>query len=273
MMWFMLFPNVILLLLVVLHFVMRFLVDKHKTMAKPKNKGNNLKKHSKKPPMPGNSTTNKRKREDSDDDNLLEGNNVQKASHQHKKKRRVDNSYDENSTHVQVRQKVSHKRTFYFLEQLIQKHNMIQACPSMHIKEVSYGLDISFTDGIEAKKLVDFFPQVLPVECKQSKNIHSIEIAPVWKDDLICLPQRLYNSMGQMGPLVICYKVNASIWVVDPFSLKLGEIPASYYFQKEKSFRALFTKTQLIEFTVMEVEESEKRTKSGMVCCCKCFIL
>ena len=55
---------------------------------------------------------------------------------------------------VQVRQRVDHKRTFLFLEQLIIKHNAAEKCIS--IKEVHDGLDFQFKNKSHANRLVDF---------------------------------------------------------------------------------------------------------------------
>lgn len=35
----------------------------------------------------------------------------------------------------------------------------------------------------------------------------SVEIAPICKDDLICLPPKLSQKHGQIGPLLLCTKV------------------------------------------------------------------
>lgn len=38
----------------------------------------------------------------------------------------------------------------------------------------------------------------------------SVEIAPICKDDLICLPAKLSQKHGQIGPLLLCTKVSSS---------------------------------------------------------------
>ena len=49
---------------------------------------------------------------------------------------------------VQVRQKVSHKRTFLFLEQLLLKHNAHEN--AINIKSIRNGLDFFFSDRSKA---------------------------------------------------------------------------------------------------------------------------
>lgn len=39
------------------------------------------------------------------------------------------------------------------------------------------------------------------------KYTFSVEIVPICKDDLICLPPKIAQQHGQIGPLVLCTKV------------------------------------------------------------------
>lgn len=62
---------------------------------------------------------------------------------------------------VQVRQKVSHKRTFLFLEQLILKHGAQK--DTISVKEVRDGLDFFYSSKSHAIKMVDFLTSVVPI--------------------------------------------------------------------------------------------------------------
>lgn len=62
---------------------------------------------------------------------------------------------------VQVRQKVPHKRTFLYLEQLILKTNAQK--DTIAIKEVRDGLDFFYSQRSHALKMVEFFNSVAPV--------------------------------------------------------------------------------------------------------------
>lgn len=62
---------------------------------------------------------------------------------------------------VQVRQKVPHKRTFLFLEQLILKHGIQK--DTISVKEVKDGLDFFYAQRSHAIKTVDFLNSVVPV--------------------------------------------------------------------------------------------------------------
>lgn len=61
----------------------------------------------------------------------------------------------------QVRQRVDHKKTFYFLEQLILKHNAHVNCTN--VKERADGLDFFYGHRSHAAKLVDFLQSVAPI--------------------------------------------------------------------------------------------------------------
>ena len=61
---------------------------------------------------------------------------------------------------VQVRQKCAHKKTLFYLEQLLLKYNAHAGCST--VKPVPTGLDFFFAKQQEARKLVDFLSQQLP---------------------------------------------------------------------------------------------------------------
>ena len=63
---------------------------------------------------------------------------------------------------VQVRQKVPHKRTFLYLEQLIIKHNAQK--DTISIKEVRDGLDFFYSSKSHVLKMVEFFASVAPIK-------------------------------------------------------------------------------------------------------------
>lgn len=62
---------------------------------------------------------------------------------------------------VQVRQKVLHKRTFYWLEQMIMKYNAHR--DTTNIKEEKDGIDFYYVAKGHAVKMVDFLSSVVPV--------------------------------------------------------------------------------------------------------------
>ncbi|KAI0684863.1 NMD3 family-domain-containing protein [Cerioporus squamosus] len=131
---------------------------------------------------------------------------------------------------LQVRQKVPHKRTFLFLEQLILKHGAQK--DTISVKE----------------KMVEFLTGVVPVRSKASEQLlsadthtntanfkytYSVEITPICKDDLVCIPPKLARQMSGISPLTI----TAPVYWRTPFE-------------------SLASVTDLREFTVLDVEPS-----------------
>lgn len=62
---------------------------------------------------------------------------------------------------VQVRQKVDHKRTFLYLEQLILKHGADK--DTVSVSERKDGLDFFYASKQHANKMCDFLTAVAPV--------------------------------------------------------------------------------------------------------------
>ena len=72
---------------------------------------------------------------------------------------------------VQVRQKVEHKRTFLFLEQLILKHSM--EVNAIGVKSQPDGLDFYYAHRSHGLKIVDFIGSVLPIRSRNDKQLVS----------------------------------------------------------------------------------------------------
>ena len=166
---------------------------------------------------------------------------------------------------VQVRQKVPHKRTFLYLEQLILKHGAHRDATNM--KEVKDGLDFYFAQRNQAEKFVDFLGCVAPVKSKKSQelismDVHtstrsykftfSVELVPVCKDDLVALPVKMAQSIGNISPLTLCYRVGTSLSVLDPATLQTADISTPVYWRTP--FRSLADVQELVEFIVMDID-------------------
>jgi len=165
---------------------------------------------------------------------------------------------------VQLRQKVEHKRTFFFLEQLILKHSA--HTNTTNIKEMPEGVDFFFQHRSHALKFIDFLQSVIPVRFKTSEklissdeksNTHnykytfSVEIAPICREDLVCLPSGLANSYGNISPLLLCHKVSSIIHLIDPLTLNACEIIPNTYWKY--NFKALSSAKQLQPYVVLDV--------------------
>lgn len=167
---------------------------------------------------------------------------------------------------VQVRQKVPHKRTFLYLEQLILKHHAHR--DASNIREAKDGLDFFYQSRSAAVKMVEFLAGVVPTRSKKSEELismdtksnsssykftFSVEIIPICKDDLICLPPKLAKSLGNIGQLVLCHKVAGNtVHLLDPTTLHTTDLPTTTYWRQP--FGALATIPEMIEFVVLDVE-------------------
>lgn len=166
---------------------------------------------------------------------------------------------------VQVRQKVPHKRTFLYLEQLILKHSAHR--DTINIKEVSDGIDFFFAQRNHGEKFVDFLKSVAPVFVKKSSelistNVHtsaksykftySVELVPICKDDLVALPLKLAKSIGNVSPLVLCYRVGTAVNFLDPNTLQTADLSTEIYWRAP--FSPIADVTELVEFVVLDIE-------------------
>lgn len=174
------------------------------------------------------------------------------------------------NTAVQIRQKVPHKRTFLYLEQLILKHNA--HVDTISIKENKDGLDFYYAKQNHAVKMLDFLSSTVPIKYKKSEELitadihsgtsvykftYSVEIASICKDDLVVLPKKLARSMGNISRLVLCSKISNSIQFVDPSNLHIEDLQASVYWRHP--FGSLADVTQMIEFIILDVEPTGER--------------
>ena len=136
---------------------------------------------------------------------------------------------------VQVRQRVEHQRTFYYLEQLLLKHKANNHVTD--IKQVDNGLDFDFMNKSHAGRFLDFLRGIVPIRVNNSKTLIShdasdnkynykysfiAEIIPICKNDLLVLPKE-FNS-GGIGPLVLVHKVSTVITLINPYTLQQCEI-------------------------------------------------
>lgn len=175
---------------------------------------------------------------------------------------------------VQVRQKVPHKRTFLYLEQLILKHSAHR--DAINIKEISEGIDFFFAQRNHAEKFVDFLSSVAPVHVKKSQelismDIHtstksykfsfSVELVPICKDDLVALPLKLAKSIGNISPLALCYRVGTSINLIDPTTLHTADISTKEFWHTP--FKPLADVPQLIEYIVLNIEVDHRVPPKG----------
>ncbi|KAK6116098.1 hypothetical protein DH2020_008367 [Rehmannia glutinosa] len=166
---------------------------------------------------------------------------------------------------VQLRQHVPHRRTFFYLEQLILKHDA--AKHAIRIKQMKQGIDFFFKNHNHGDKFVDFLGKVALInvdkgkrlishDTKSNKHVFkyslSVEISPICREDLICLPPEVAVGLGNLGPLVICNKVSNNLALFDPFTFRQSFLNKDQYWSS--SFKALLSSKQLVEYIVLDVE-------------------
>ncbi|KAJ2807481.1 ribosome-binding protein, partial [Coemansia helicoidea] len=167
---------------------------------------------------------------------------------------------------VQVRQKVDHQRTFFYLEQLILKHNAHQE--TTNIKEVKGGLDFHFAQRSHAIKMVEFLGSMVPTRSKSSEQLissdehlstanfkftYAVEIIPICKDDLVALPRKTANSLGHIAPLVLCARVGSTVHIMDFKTLQTSEISGTTYWRNE-AITPVCSRRDLKKFYVVDVD-------------------
>eukprot|EP00005_Dracoamoeba_jomungandri_P001180 CAMPEP_0174259896 /NCGR_PEP_ID=MMETSP0439-20130205/8661_1 /TAXON_ID=0 /ORGANISM="Stereomyxa ramosa, Strain Chinc5" /LENGTH=301 /DNA_ID=CAMNT_0015343973 /DNA_START=594 /DNA_END=1499 /DNA_ORIENTATION=+ len=128
------------------------------------------------------------------------------------------------------------------------------------------GIDFFYSHRSHASKFVDFLQQVVPVRCKTSEklissdansNVHSfnytfsVEICPVCRFDLVCLPKRLATSLGVKCPLMLCLKVSSQLHMIDPNTLQVANIGVNHYWKDP--FRAIANTSHLTEYIVLDI--------------------
>ena len=168
-------------------------------------------------------------------------------------------------TSIQVRQKVPHKRTFFYLEQLILKHGAHKDC--VNILERKDGLDFYYLQRQAALRMLEFLQNVVPLRYKASEELlttdvhtgsskykftYSVEIVPICKDDLVCLPIKLARQFSNISPLVLCSRIGNSVHLLDPMTLHVTDVTAPTYWRAP--FETLATVGELVEYIVLDIE-------------------
>jgi len=176
---------------------------------------------------------------------------------------------------VQVRQRVEHKRTFFHLEQLLLKHNAHQY--AINVQGHKDGIDFFYGEQNNAARMISFLENVTPCRTKSSKKLvgadnHSntynfhysylVTIVPMCKDDLVLLPKKLAETMGQFPRVCLVQRVNSNVILVDPFSAQTAE--ANIEHCGRHAIRVLLDGKRLTKFTVLGIEPALPVRKATM---------
>jgi nonsense-mediated mRNA decay protein 3 len=101
------------------------------------------------------------------------------------------------------------------------------------------------TNRSHGLKLIDFLQMMVPIRFRMGdkqlvshdthsntynyKYTFSVEIVPVCRDDLLCLPQKVYSSLRGIGPIVLCTRVTNQLTITDPLTLQTATQDAKQY--------------------------------------------
>lgn len=189
---------------------------------------------------------------------------------------------------VQVRQRVAHKRTLFYFEQLLLRNDALHR-RATKIDPVAHGIDFYFANRQDARKLTEFVRDVLPSRTGNvsqrlvSHDTHSnvfnykwtymIDIVPICKDDVVCLTRSAANQFGLPSRICVVLRVNNKIQLIEPNTLRRVEVSASQFYATESTkspFSTICIARDLVRFTVLDVEEVqsvkrvENKVKTGM---------
>ncbi|CAD8178971.1 unnamed protein product [Paramecium pentaurelia] len=161
---------------------------------------------------------------------------------------------------IQLRQRVNHKKSFYYLEQLILQHHMNQQM--LKVESADDGMNFYYKQKNQALHMLEFIRSYLPIQVKESKEVFSfikytfvVDVQRICKDDLVILPHKLCHQLGGINRVQICYRVASSIQLIDPIKLKVCEISAEQYFKHDLDIRTMPLRENCDEFTVLDVEK------------------
>ncbi|XP_015606312.1 60S ribosomal export protein NMD3 [Cephus cinctus] len=173
---------------------------------------------------------------------------------------------------VQVRQKAINKKTFFYLEQLILKHKAHEQ--TLGIKPIHEGLDFFYANEAAARKMIDFLVAVLPCRYQHSKKLishdihsniynykftYSVEIVPISKDSIVCLPKKLTQQLGGIHPICLVYRTTNSIHLMDVSSGQIAEVSSTVYWRYP--FNSICNPKQLTEYVIMDIEPIKNKDK------------
>ncbi|KAK6012434.1 hypothetical protein OSTOST_22420 [Ostertagia ostertagi] len=156
---------------------------------------------------------------------------------------------------VQVRQKAEFKKTLFYLEQLLLKHSAHSQCTG--VKPVPTGIDFFFAKLQDARKFVDFLMmELVSHDTKNNtydyKHTFCVEIVHICRDNIVCMPKKVAQHLGNMSQIAICLRVSNVITLIDPSNLQMADVQATSFWRDP--FDSLCTPKQLSEFYVLDVE-------------------
>jgi len=145
------------------------------------------------------------------------------------------------------------------------------------------GIDFYYGQPQDSRRFVEFLQAVVPCRYETSKKLvshdirsnifnyktsFSVEIAPICKDDVVCLPPKLSAAFGNIGQIIVCLRVTTAIHLINPNTLQLAEVSSMQYWKQP--FSSISTSKQYQEYLVMQVDfvpqsEIHRNSSTGAV--------
>jgi len=165
----------------------------------------------------------------------------------------------------QVRQKANHRRSLFFLEQLILKHDAVDKI--LQVTQCREGFDFFFASKSHCNAFANFVQSHFPCTNKEARQLVThdaksntfkfkytslLDLCTVCKDDLVYFTPKLRSQNGGIGSLLLARKVSTGITLVDPTTLQSCFVAKVKYY--ENPFYPVCTRRHLTEFVVLDVE-------------------
>jgi nonsense-mediated mRNA decay protein 3 len=105
---------------------------------------------------------------------------------------------------------------------------------------------------VKTKKSQELISTDVHTSSKSYKFTFSCELVPICKDDLVALPIKLAKQIGNISPLVLCYRVGTAVNLLDPNTLQVADLSTPIYWRTP--FAPIADVQDLVEFIVMDIE-------------------
>jgi len=111
---------------------------------------------------------------------------------------------------------------------------------------------LSAVAPVRSQKSSELISQDIHTSTKSYKFTYSIEIVPICKDDLVCVPSKLAKQLGNIPQLLLCTKIGNAIHLMDPNTLRVAEISNQVFWREP--FPSLANVSELTEYFILNVE-------------------
>jgi nonsense-mediated mRNA decay protein 3 len=111
---------------------------------------------------------------------------------------------------------------------------------------------LSAVAPVRSQKSSELISQDIHTSTKSYKFTYSIEIVPICKDDLVCVPSKLAKQLGNIPQLLLCTKIGNAIHLMDPNTLRVAEISNQVFWREP--FLSLANVSELTEYFILNVE-------------------